>query len=242
MPDIMRIDKLLGNLGYGTRKEVKKLVKDGLIVVDGKTANDPGMHVDPENMEIYVDGIKINYRKYIYIMMNKPPGVVSATEDTRESTVLDILPEEFLPFSPSPVGRLDKDTVGLLLLTNDGQLAHRLLSPKKHVPKVYYARVQGIVDEKDVEAFDKGMLLDDGYRTMPSNLKILESGDESRVEVEIFEGKYHQVKRMFEAVGKKVTFLMRVSMGPLMLDENLKQGESRELTDSELKSLVDFIE
>lgn len=241
MPESMRLDKLLGNLGYGTRKEVKKLVKDGVITIDGFAANDPGMHVDPENQEVSIDGTKINYRKYIYIMMNKPPGVVSATEDSREKTVLDIIPEEYVPFNPAPVGRLDKDTVGFLLLTNDGQFTHKLLSPKKHVPKVYYARIQGVVDESDVEAFKNGVLLDDGYRTMPASLKILEAGDESRIEVEIFEGKYHQVKRMFEAVNKKVVFLMRISMGPLKLDPELEQGETRELTKEELELLTQYV-
>lgn len=241
MPESMRLDKLLGNLGHGTRKEVKKLIKDGSITIDGNIVGDPGIHVDPENQEVCIDGVKLNYRKHIYIMMNKPPGVISSTEDSKERTVLDIIPDEYIPFSPAPVGRLDKDTVGLLLLTNDGQFAHKLLAPKKHVPKVYYARIEGAVDESDVEAFKKGVLLDDGYKTMPALLKILEMGDESRVEIEIFEGKYHQVKRMFEAVNKKVVFLMRMSMGPLKLDPELKQGESRELTEDEMKLLTEYV-
>lgn len=240
MAEIQRLDKLLGNLGYGTRKEVKKLVKDGAIEVDGVLAKDPGAHVDPTSQIVCVNGVEINYRKYIYIMMNKPQGVISATEDIREKTVIDILPEEYRVFNPSPVGRLDKDTVGLLFLTNDGQLTHRLLSPKKHVPKLYYARISGEVTEKDVEEFKNGVILDDGYKTMPAKLKIIRQGESSEIEVEIFEGKYHQVKRMFEAVGKEVTFLMRVSMGSLVLDENLEQGESRELTDDEIKSLLDY--
>lgn len=240
MNETERLDKILANLGYGTRKEVKKLVKDGAIEVDGIQAKDPGMHVDPEAQDIKVNGVSINYRKYIYLMMNKPAGVISATEDLREKTVLDLIPDEYFIFQPSPVGRLDKDTVGLLLLTNDGQLAHRLLSPKNHVPKVYYAKIQGKVTKEDVQAFKEGVVLDDGYKSMAANLKIMESGDVSTIEVEIFEGKYHQVKRMFEALGKKVIFLKRLSMGPLKLDENLKPGQSRELTKEELDSILEY--
>jgi 16S rRNA pseudouridine516 synthase len=156
---MLRIDRLLGNLGYGTRKDVKKLIKDGAVLLDGAPVKDPGEHVDPENSKIMVNGEKIYYRKYIYIMMNKPEGVISATEDDRETTVLDILPPEYAAFHPSPVGRLDKDTVGLLLLTNDGQLAHRLLSPRKHVPKIYHARIEGRVTEEDIQKFSQGVLL-----------------------------------------------------------------------------------
>lgn len=240
MADTQRLDKMLGNLGYGTRKEVKKLVKDGAIKIDGETAKDPGAHVNPETQAVSVNGEQINYRKYIYIVMNKPAGVISATEDTRERTVIDLLPEEYLVFSPAPVGRLDKDTVGLLFLTNDGQLSHKLLSPRKHVPKVYYAKIEGKVTEEDVLKFKDGVVLDDGYKTMSAKLEILESGDISEIQVEIYEGKYHQVKRMFESVGKKATYLMRKSMGPLELDKDLQQGESRELTKEELESLIDY--
>lgn len=239
MAETLRLDKLLGNLGYGTRKEVKKLIKDGAVTVDGSMADDSGMHIDPETQEVSINGKRVSYRKYIYLMMNKPAGVISATEDTRERTVLDILPEEYLAFSPAPVGRLDKDTTGLLLLTNDGQLAHKLLSPKKHVPKVYHADILGMVTQDDVEKFKNGVELDDGYKTLPSRLTIIEQGSESKIEVEIFEGKYHQVKRMFESVGKRVLTLNRVSMGPLLLDENLELGEVRELTETELQSLLD---
>jgi 16S rRNA pseudouridine516 synthase len=240
MAEIQRLDKVLGNLGYGTRKEIKKFIKDGIIEVDGRAADDPGMHVNPETQSISVNGKDIGYKKFIYIMLNKPDGVISATEDNREETVLDILPDEYFRFNPSPVGRLDKDTVGLLLLTNDGSLAHMLLSPKKHVPKVYRASIQGEVTQEDVKKFKDGVTLDDGYKTMPAVLNIVESGENSVIEVEIFEGKYHQVKRMFESVGKKVIFLERLSMGPLTLDRNLNRGESRELTDEELNSLIEY--
>lgn len=241
MSEIQRLDKVLGSMGYGTRKEIKKLIKDGAVEVDGVVAVDPGMHVDPETQEVSVFDTGIGYKKFIYIIMNKPAGVISATEDNRDTTVVDILPDEYAKFNPSPAGRLDKDTVGLLLLTNDGQMLHRLLSPKKHVPKVYYARIEGEVSEEDIAKFKAGVLLDDGYKTLPANLKIKQAGKTSEIEVEIFEGKYHQVKRMFEAIGKKVVFLMRLSMGPIVLDDSLKPGESRELSSDELKKLAEYI-
>jgi 16S rRNA pseudouridine516 synthase len=161
--------------------------------------------------------------------------VISATEDSRERTVVDLLSDEFKAFSPFPVGRLDKDTEGLLLLTNDGQLTHRLLSPKKHVPKTYLAKIMGRVTEEDVEAFGRGVTLEDGYRTMPSKLKILESDDVSQVEITIYEGKFHQVKRMIKAVNKEVIYLKRISMGELKLDETLELGDFRELNENELR-------
>lgn len=224
-------------MGYGTRKEIKKLIKDRAVQVDGSIVQDPGMHIDPEKQTVTVNGKNVDYKKYVYIMMNKPAGVISSTEDLREKTVLDLLPEEYLNFHPAPVGRLDKDTVGLLLLTNDGQLAHKLLSPRKHVGKVYFARIQGRVTDADVRAFKEGVVLNDGYKTLPAYLKIIDQGDISSIEVKIFEGKYHQVKRMFQAVGKNVIFLKRISMGPVTLDEGLKPGEFRELTDKELEML-----
>jgi len=167
-------------------------------------------------------------------MMNKPPGVISATEDLRDETVIDLLDPLHQHFEPFPVGRLDKDTEGLLLITNDGMLAHNLLSPKKHVPKVYYAQIEGIVTEEDREKFAQGVELDDGYVTKPGELIILKSAQQSEIELTIQEGKFHQVKRMFEAVGKRVTYLKRLSMGNLKLDDSLELGEYRELTAEEL--------
>ena len=230
-----RIDKILSNMGYGSRKEVKELVKSGQVEVDGSVVKDSGLLVITDSQEILVEGKKLLYREFIYIMMNKPQGVISATEDNREHTVVDLLPEEYRAFDPFPVGRLDKDTEGLLLLTNDGQLSHRLLSPKKHVPKTYMARIQGRVTEADIEAFSLGVTLEDGYKTMASQLVVLERGNVSSIEVTIYEGKYHQVKRMFQAVGKEVIYLKRLSMGELKLDESLKLGEFRELTQNELE-------
>lgn len=233
----MRLDKLLANSGYGTRKEVKKLLKTGVVKVDGKVVKDAKVHVEPEEQEVTVLDDVVEYREFIYLMMHKPPGFLSATEDNRQETVVDILQEEDKIFEPFPVGRLDKDTEGFLLLTNDGQLAHQLLSPKKHVPKTYYAKIDGEVTEEDKATFREGVTLDDGYETLPAELKILSAGPQSEIEITIVEGKFHQVKRMFQAVGKTVTYLKRLSMGPLELDPDLELGEYRELTDEELELL-----
>lgn len=230
-----RIDKILSNLGYGSRSEIKKYCKQGSVVVNGSEVSNPGTQVDTENDEILFNGEEVIYREYIYLMMNKPDGYISATTDKYDPTVLDLVDLSYLAFEPFPVGRLDKDTEGLLVLTNDGKLSHRVLSPKKHVPKTYYAKIDGVVTEEDVEAFLEGVVLDDGYKTMPSQLNILKSDDESEIELTIHEGKFHQVKRMFESVGKKVVYLKRLSMGNLKLDESLELGEYRELTDEEVK-------
>jgi 16S rRNA pseudouridine516 synthase len=172
-------------------------------------------------------------------MMHKPPGLVSATEDKRDETVVDILQPEDRLFEPFPVGRLDKDTEGLLLLTNDGTLSHQLLSPKKHVQKLYYAKINGEVTEKTIKQFEAGVTLDDEYVTKPAILKILEAGPVSEIEIIITEGKFHQIKRMFEAVEMEVTYLKRLQMGSLKLDEDLQLGEYRELSDEELNSLIE---
>ena len=231
----MRVDKLLSNVGVASRAELKKYCKQGLISVNGKVINNPGVQVDSEIDDVRFNGEKIVYREFVYIMLNKPDGYISATYDKYDPIVLDLIDQSYLVFEPFPVGRLDKDTEGLLVLTNDGQLAHRVLSPKKHVPKTYYAKIQGKVTEEDILAFEKGVILDDGYETMPSQLKILKSDDMSEIELTIHEGKFHQVKRMFESVGKKVVYLKRLSMGKLKLDESLKLGEYRELTEEEVK-------
>ncbi len=237
-----RLDKLLGHMGHGSRSEIKAFVKQGRVLVNGKAVKDSGLQVDPEHDEVVFDGQRVQYREFIYIMMHKPAGVISATEDAREKTVIDLLLPEHAAFAPFPVGRLDKDTEGLLLLTNDGQLAHRLLSPKKHVPKTYFAEIDGRVTEADIVQFGEGVTLDDGYKTLPAKLSVIDCREEdgwwrSRIELTITEGKFHQVKRMFEAVGKKVTYLKRLSMGTLMLDPSLPQGAVRELTDEERNQL-----
>lgn len=232
-----RLDKVLAHMGLGTRKEAKKLIKERKVEVNGELAQDPGLHVRPGQDRIVVNGEPVEYRQFVYLMLNKPQGVLSATGDESGQVVVDLLSPNYQSFHPFPVGRLDKDTEGLLLLTNDGHLAHRLLSPKKHVPKTYYAIVSGMITQEDVEMFRQGVVLDDGYRTLPGCLKILRSGPESEVELTIYEGKYHQVKRMFQAVGKTVTYLKRIAMGPLTLDNTLKPGEYRELTEEEITSL-----
>lgn len=234
----LRIDKLLANVGFGSRKEVKKMLKTGVVKADGEVIKDPKTHVNPEEQHVTVNGEKIEYKEFVYLLMNKPAGYLSATEDDYQETVLDLLEVEDAVLKPFPVGRLDKDTEGLLFLTNDGQLSHQLLSPKKHVPKTYFAVILGEVTESDVEAFKQGVELDDGYLTKPARLEILTSGNQSTIHVTITEGKYHQVKRMFESVGKKVTYLKRIAMGPLHLDEEeLKLGEYRELTEDEIEML-----
>ena len=231
----LRIDKILSNLGYGSRADLKKYCKQGLIKINDKIISNPGMQVDTDVDKIEFNNEIVKYREFVYIMMNKPDGYLSATFDKKDPIVLDLIDKSYLAFEPFPVGRLDKDTEGLLVLTNDGQLAHRVLSPKKHVPKTYYAKIEGKVTEEDIKAFEEGVTLDDGYETMPAQLKILKSDDLSEIELTIHEGKFHQVKRMFESVGKKVVYLKRLSMGKLMLDENLGLGEYRELTDEEVK-------
>ncbi|MFK9091119.1 pseudouridine synthase [Bacillus salipaludis] len=236
----MRIDKMLANLGYGSRKEVKQLLKSGAVKVDDVWVKDAKQHVDTTKQTVTLNGEVIEYREFIYLMMNKPQGVLSATEDNSCETVIDLLEMEDQVYEPFPVGRLDKDTEGLLLITNDGQLAHRLLSPKKHVPKTYFAVIEGEVTEADIAAFARGVTLDDGYETKPGELRILKSGICSDIELTITEGKFHQVKRMFEAVGKRVVYLQRISMGPLALDETLELGEYRELTDDEVELLRDY--
>lgn len=229
-----RLDKVLSNMGYGSRKDVEKIIREGRVEVNGHVINRKNFKVDPYGDTITLDGMEIIYREYIYIMMNKPRGIVSSTDDPINRTVLDIIDEEYIIFNPFPAGRLDKDTEGLLLLTNDGKLAHELLSPKKGVEKTYYVEVHGFVEEKHKIYFQQGIILDDGYRTLPATLEILESNRYSRVKLSIKEGKYHQVKRMFESLNMKVVYLKRLSIGPLILDESLKPGEYRELTEEEI--------
>lgn len=229
-----RLDKIISNMGYGSRKDVMKAIKAGRVKVNNKIAKNRAMKVNPYEDIVQFDDEKINYRKYIYLMMNKPDGVVSSTYDVMNRTVLDLLEEEYLIFEPFPVGRLDKDTEGLLLLTNDGKLAHKLLSPKKKIPKTYYAEIDGKVEEKNVEQFKQGLILNDGYKTMPAKLKIINRGSISKVQVTICEGKYHQVKRMFQSIGMNVIYLKRISMDCLKLDDDLDPGDYRELTKEEL--------
>lgn len=234
---MLRLDKYLADMGVGTRSEVKKLIGKGFVCVDGETIKKPEYKVDPDKQEVSVQGAKISYAAYEYYMLNKPAGTISATKDSRQRTVIDLITSNRRK-DLFPVGRLDKDTEGLLLITNDGDLAHRLLSPKKHVDKTYYADIRGTVTKEDVEAFLQGLDIGEEKLTLPAKLHILEANEEtSRIEVTIQEGKYHQVKRMFEAVGKEVIYLKRLSMGTLKLDEALKPGEYRSLKKKELEEL-----
>lgn len=223
-------------MGAGTRSEVKKLVRAGRVTINGAVAEKPEQKVDPETDTVCLDGEALLYVAYEYYLFHKPAGCVSATEDKIHKTVMDYLTDT-LRDDLFPVGRLDIDTEGLLLITNDGALAHELLSPAHHVKKTYYARVAGRVTEEDARLFQQGVDIGEEKLTKPAELVILTSGEESEIELTITEGKFHQVKRMFQAVGKEVVYLKRLSMGPLTLPETLLPGEYRALTQEELMLL-----
>lgn len=233
----MRLDKFLAEVGLGSRKEVKQLIKKGQISVNQKIEKSDKKQIDPEKDKVDYQGEILHYQEFYYYLLHKPAGVVSATEDKHDQTVMDI-------FSPSdyrsdlfPVGRLDKNTEGLLLITNDGKLAHDLLSPKKHVEKEYFAEVQGVMTAEDQQRFVDGFLLD-GERTLPAELLIDEvTENKSKVRIILHEGKFHQVKRMVKACGKEVTYLKRIRMGKLLLTKELVKGAYRSLTEDELKGL-----
>lgn len=239
MSKTVRLDKYLADAGIGTRSEVKEKIASGKIQVDGIIVRRPETKVIPEeNQVFYMDQPVGNVPEYVYYLLNKPAGCVSATEDSREKTVMEYVPSKRRGLFP--VGRLDKDTEGLLLITNDGQLAHSLLSPKKHVDKTYFAKIEGIATSKDIEAFARGVEIGEDKPTLPAVLKILQTDpveNQSEILLTIREGKYHQVKRMMEAVGKKVLYLKRLSMGPLTLPEDLPAGACRLLTEKEEKCL-----
>jgi 16S rRNA pseudouridine516 synthase len=228
-----RLDKVLGHMAVGSRREVKEIIKQRRVSVDGVVATDPGMQVDPAEQAVTVDGARLGYQKHFYVLLHKPGGVITATEDPRKRTVMDVLPPELLRPDLFPVGRLDRDTEGLLLLTTDGELGHRLLSPKWHVDKRYFVRTDRELEEADVPAFAGGITLEDGYVCMPARLEVLAP---TEAIVTIQEGKYHQVKRMFGARGKTVIYLKRLSMGPLALGD-LPLGAARSLEESEVATL-----
>ena len=233
----MRIDRFLSHMNVASRKELKALFKAGRVRVDGTVVKDAKFKVN-EATVVYVDDEPVRYQTYFYWLMNKPAGVISATTDPQK-TVLDLLAPVDLRDDLFPVGRLDKDTTGLLLLTNDGDLSHALLSPKKHVSKVYRATIAGIVTAEDQTRFEAGLVLSD-FTAQPAQLEILsvdEAQQESQITVEIHEGKFHQVKRMFHAVGKEVLTLERIKMGPLKLSSDLKRGQYRALTEAEITLL-----
>lgn len=235
---MMRLDKYLAEMGVGTRQEVKKQIRQGKAAVNGTVVKAADTKIDETSDEVTICGRNISYVSYEYYMLNKPAGVVSATEDWRDTTVIDLIKEKKRK-DLFPVGRLDKDTEGLLLITNDGDLAHRLLAPKKHVDKVYYAKIDGMVTEEDVKRFAEGIDIgaEEEEMTRPAKLDIMKSAEESEIRLTIHEGKFHQVKRMFLAVGKEVTYLKRERMGTLCLDENLKPGEYRLLTEEEIENV-----
>ena len=232
----MRLDKFLSHNGFGTRKEVKSLIKKGLVSVNGEVIKVDKYQLNELEDQVLCDGIKIEYSKYVYYLLNKPENYVSATTDNKYPTVIELI-DDYYGNDLFPVGRLDIDTTGLLILTNDGVFAHNLLSPKKHVDKEYIALIDDIVDQDDIDAFKNGIILDD-FTTHSSSLKILETYDDTTlVSVTIDEGKYHQVKRMFESRHKHVLKLKRIRMKNLLLDDTLDEGKYRKLTEEEINDL-----
>ena len=239
----MRLDKFLVACAVGSRTEVKNFLKTGGVTVNGKKEKSAKLQINEDTDEICFDGQKLEYEEFVYYMMNKPQGVISATEDPKHKTVLDLLDDLARSKEVFPVGRLDIDTHGLLLLTNDGKLAHALLSPKRHVDKTYLAQVKGIMTEEDIETFAQGIPLK-GFTCQPAKLELVSvdaEKNQSLVRVTIAEGKFHQVKRMVAYCGKEVVDLQRLTMGTLTLDEGLKRGEWRRLTKDELKALLESV-
>ena len=237
----MRLDKLLSHSGFGTRKDVKKLIQSGAITINGETVTKSSLHIEPETDLVCCYDEPIAYQQYYYVMLNKPDGIISATFDHLHETVIDWVALDYQHVDLFPVGRLDIDTTGLLLLTNDGQLAHRLTSPKHQVPKVYQAKIAKSITDVDIATFQNGIKFDD-YVTRPAQLRSLPSNqpDEIWAEVTIYEGKFHQVKKMFQSIDNLVLKLHRISMGPITLDEHLAEGEYRELTAEELRLLKEI--
>ncbi len=230
----MRIDKAIASQGEYSRSEVKKLIKKGQVSVDGAVVKDAGLNVDPDTQDIRVKGQSLSYQEYVYLMLHKPEGVVSATEDRDHETVVDLVPPELYREGLFPAGRLDGDTTGFVLLTDDGGFAHRILSPKNHIQKTYVATLKAPPKEESLQELKDGILLKDGTRCLPAEVKVL---DEKVVEIKICEGKYHQIKRMFAAAGNRVLSLHRTAMGNLPLDESLQPGECRPITPEELKRI-----
>ncbi len=231
-----RLDKIIASQGQYSRNEVKKLIKGGRITVDGKAVKSSDIKLDPYTAEIKIDGSVLEYKKHIYIMLNKPQGVISATEDASQKTVIDLVPKEMRREGLFPAGRLDGDTMGFVLITDDGDFAHRILSPKNHIMKTYVATLQRPITDEDILSFKNGIELRDGTLCLEAQVTPLD-GRVPMAQIKICEGKYHQVKRMFAALGNKVLQLKRIKMGGLFLDESLKEGQCREITLDELKKL-----
>ena len=237
----MRLDKFLANSRIGTRKEVKIILKKGKIKVNEKIVKDAKMQVDEIKDDVKLEGEKITYKPFVYIMMNKPSGVISATEDGKHKTVIDLLCEKYKNYKVFPVGRLDIDTEGLLLLTNDGVLAHNLLSPKKHVDKKYYVELKEPLTIEKKKILENGIKLEENFVTKKAKIEIIDKDEDIEVNsvfITISEGKFHQVKRMFKFVENEVLYLKRVKMGKLLLPENLKLGEYRELSEEEMDLIL----
>ena len=234
----MRLDKFLGSCGLGSRKQLKEYVKNGMVTVDGEVVSKSDINIDPAKNEIVFSGENLteNYKEFRYYLLNKPQGVVSATRDNHDETVLDLIDVGF-DNNLAPVGRLDKDTEGLLIITNDGKLAHKLLSPKKHVEKEYEVHTRNPLSEKDIKKLEEGVDIGDDEPTLPAKAFLENVDGEDILHLIIHEGRFHQVKRMLEAVGNEVVFLRRIRMGGLVLDPDLEPGEYRELSDEELKLL-----
>lgn len=230
-----RLDKLISNSGTLSRKEVHRLIKSGRVSVDGVTVKDRGFNIDPQSAKIKIDGEELVLQKYVYIMMNKPQGIISAARDGKEKTVIDIVPEELKRKNLFPAGRLDKDTVGFMLITDNGDFAHKILSPKNHISKTYEARLAQPITNDELQKIRLGITLGDGTKCLPAEAEICEDGETPLVKVVLCEGKYHQIKRMFASLGNSVTELKRVKMGALPLDESLAPGECRILMESEIK-------
>lgn len=232
----IRLDKMLSHMGYGSRKDVKKIIHDKQVRINGIIINKDDYKVDTDNDDILVYDENVNYLEEVYIMLNKPAGVISATFDTRLPTVIDLMPE-YRNYKIFPVGRLDNDSVGLLLLTNNGKLAYNLLSPKSHVDKDYDVIFEGFFNDESIKMFNDGIILEDGYKTLPSKVRII---SDNEAIITIHEGKFHQVKRMFAALNMKVIKLKRIRFGNLSLDKNLKEGEYRLLNEKEIACLKDY--
>ncbi len=232
----MRLDKFLKECNVCSRSESKQVLKKGLVKVNGSVVKDASIKIDENKDVITYNDEVLKYEEFIYVMLNKPAGVVSATEDTRDTTVVDLV-KEYAHKELFPFGRLDKDSVGLVILSNDGKLAHELLSPKKHVSKVYYLKIKGKLDNSDIEAFKNGITLEDGYLTKEGKLEIIKSDKISECYATISEGKFHQLKRMFIALNKEVVFLKRIKFKDIELDESLNEGEYRLLSEEEINSL-----
>ena len=230
-----RLDKFLCDCGAGTRSQVKIILKNGRVTVDGKPERDGSRKIDPDTQKVHLDGELLNRRGRVVVMLNKPAGFVTATEDKHDKTVMELLPAEYGHLELKPVGRLDKATEGLLLFTNDGDLLHRLISPKKEVPKLYYAKHEGTATEEDVKAFAEGITLGDGTKCLPAVLQPLDPGESL---VTVCEGKYHQVRRMLASRNLPVTYLERRQEGNLMLGD-LPRGQIRELTEAEISALLE---